>query len=280
MLMSRLVALALALSLVPGVAAGCEARDFLAHPLPAATGRSAAAVALETAYPGLVVDEAAGTVTVSGAVLPLGDDPGRPPRARLADPSILESFAQPYPLTFDLAARAQPWFDPGRARHEGLLRALYGGDEAEVARHQARVDYRGDGTTARFAVSSRQCVAAQLQAALDAIAAETPPLDAYFADVGGSFNWRRIAGTDRLSAHSFGVAVDFNTRLGGYWRWTGATEGAVGAYDNRYPRALVKHMERHGFVWGGKWHHFDGMHFEYRPELILHARLTRGAGRP
>jgi hypothetical protein len=37
-------------------------------------------------------------------------------------------------------------------------------------------------------------------------------------------------------------------------------------------------MERFGFIWGGKWHHFDGMHFEYRPELILYARLVQEAG--
>jgi hypothetical protein len=27
-------------------------------------------------------------------------------------------------------------------------------------------------------------------------------------------------------------------------------------------------FERHGFIWGGKWGHFDTMHFEYRPELL------------
>jgi hypothetical protein len=27
-------------------------------------------------------------------------------------------------------------------------------------------------------------------------------------------------------------------------------------------------FERHGFIWGGKWAHYDTMHFEYRPELL------------
>jgi len=27
-------------------------------------------------------------------------------------------------------------------------------------------------------------------------------------------------------------------------------------------------FERHGFIWGGKWFHYDTMHFEYRPELL------------
>ena len=25
-------------------------------------------------------------------------------------------------------------------------------------------------------------------------------------------------------------------------------------------------------IWGGKWHRFDIMHFEYRPEIILQAK--------
>jgi hypothetical protein len=31
-------------------------------------------------------------------------------------------------------------------------------------------------------------------------------------------------------------------------------------------------FERQGFIWGGKWWHFDTMHFEYRPEIIAHAK--------
>ena len=50
----------------------------------------------------------------------------------------------------------------------------------------------------------------------------------------------------------------------------------MGNYDNKVSWRLVEIMERHGFIWGGKWHHFDGMHFEYRPELILYSRLVEG----
>jgi hypothetical protein len=34
------------------------------------------------------------------------------------------------------------------------------------------------------------------------------------------------------------------------------------------PSVVVEIFEKHGFVWGGKWYHFDNMHFEYRPEII------------
>lgn len=274
MLKSRLVALSLALGVLPNVSsAECEVRDFTALPLPTMMDRDEIAVALELAFSGLSVDGVKGTVTVSGEKFSLGQDNGRSDRQRLANPSIAEMFTQVYPLSFDLERRNTPWDDPGRARHDGLFRALYGQTEKEVAASLLRVEYRGSSQRARFSASSRQCVAQQLQAALNAIATEGPDMDKFFAKVGGSFNWRVIAGTGRLSAHSFGIAVDFNTGLGGYWRWSGAKEGNVGQYANQYPEALVRHMERYGFIWGGKWHHFDGMHFEYRPELILHARL-------
>ena len=40
------------------------------------------------------------------------------------------------------------------------------------------------------------------------------------------------------------------------------------AYRNRMPKEIVDIFERHGFIWGGKWYHYDTMHFEYRPELL------------
>ena len=35
---------------------------------------------------------------------------------------------------------------------------------------------------------------------------------------------------------------------------------------------LVEAFEKNNFVWGGKWSHFDILHFEYRPEIILKAK--------
>ncbi|WP_112313209.1 M15 family metallopeptidase [Pseudogemmobacter bohemicus] len=257
-----------------GPAGACEIRDFLTTDLPA-MAKLPWIGALELAYPGMEVSEDRQTLTLAdGRKLPtgLGDVP-LSPQERLEDANISEQFLQTYPLAFDLTRREEPWFDPGRARNEPFFRALYGDSKEEVAASLVTVTWPGK-SKASFQLSDRTCAATQLQAALNAIAAPGPDMDVYFQTIGGSFNWRAIAGTTRLSGHSFGMAVDFNTDLGGYWRWSGAAEGAVGPYENRYPEVLVREMERHGFIWGGKWHHFDGMHFEYRPELILHARLT------
>ncbi|WP_283179208.1 M15 family metallopeptidase [Gemmobacter sp. 24YEA27] len=262
--------------LAAGPAGACEVRDFLSTELPAKADLPWID-ALELAYPGTEVSANRQTlIFADGRKLPTGfGDVPLSPQERLEDASITEQFLQTYPLAFDLALREAPWFDPGRARNEPFFRALYGNSKAEAAAGLEEVRWPGD-AKAVFMMSEKTCAATQLRAALAAIHALGPEMNVYFQTIGGSFNWRVIAGTTRLSGHSFGMAVDFNTELGGYWRWSGAREGKVGPYDNRYPEALVREMERYGFIWGGKWHHFDGMHFEYRPELIVYARLTGG----
>ncbi len=47
-----------------------------------------------------------------------------------------------------------------------------------------------------------------------------------------------------------------------YWLWR------KGGYRNRILYEIVEIFERHGFIWGGKWGHFDTLHFEYRPEFF------------
>ena len=90
----------------------------------------------------------------------------------------------------------------------------------------------------------------------------------YLVPSAGTYNCRVVAGTDRVSAHGLGIAIDIAVAHADYWRW--ARPGADGryAYRNRIPWEIVEAFERHGFIWGGKWHHFDTMHFEYRPEII------------
>jgi hypothetical protein len=52
----------------------------------------------------------------------------------------------------------------------------------------------------------------------------------------------------------------------------------VEAMRNNYPQEIVELFEKHGFIWGGKWSHFDLMHFEYRPEMLKKWQLSRVAG--
>ena len=89
-------------------------------------------------------------------------------------------------------------------------------------------------------------------------------------NIGGTFNWRKIAGSDRLSMHSFGITIDINTKYTNYWQWDCKckNENTTLRYKNKIPLKLVQIFEKYGFIWGGNWTHYDTMHFEYRPELL------------
>jgi hypothetical protein len=253
--------------------ADCVVRDFLTMPLPA--GSDPAATAVEAAYPGSDV-HAGVFATADNQTVPAEPKRDVGPAQRLDGATFGDMFVYRYPLTFDLTARGTAWNDPGRIRNDAFFRALYGETESEVRDTLVTVSFVGATVRTDFSVTSRNCVATQLGAALAEAAALSPGIDVYFEQSGGSFNWRVIAGTDRLSSHSFGAAIDLNSERGGYWRWSGRPEGDAGDFANQIPADLVAILERRGFIWGGKWHHFDGMHFEYRPELILHARLVGG----
>ena len=97
-----------------------------------------------------------------------------------------------------------------------------------------------------------------------------PEWKKYLTNIGGTFNWRFINGTKRLSNHSFGITIDLNTGQSDYWQWAChcTDENANPKYQNKIPQGIVDIFEKHGFIWGGKWKHFDTMHFEYRPELL------------
>lgn len=254
-------------------AGSCAVRDFRSLSLinPAA---DPIATALEVAYPGLTVEREKGVVRFAdGRRLTLGDASDLPPDELLDRGRILDQFKYVYPLDFDLQYRKTAWVDPGRVRNDAFFRTLYFPSRAEAVHSLTKVVFTGAAVSATFSVTRKHCVHVQLAAALAEIAAMGPTMDRFFRPNGGSFKWRRISGTNRLSPHSFGIAVDINPTLGQYWRWSGARPGAAGDYVNRIPATLVATMERYGFIWGGKWHHFDGMHFEYRPEMILHGRL-------
>ena len=264
----RALTLALIVFAPAALAQDCALRDFLAEPLSA--GPDPMAAALEQAYPGVQVAD--GQVTAPGGTVVWAPARGLQGAGALDDATVGDQFSQLYPLSMGTRQRLTPWFDPGRARNDALFAALWFADESAARASLVTVTYGPTGAT--FAVTTRHCVATQLAGAVQEIAGLGSLADPWLTDVAGGFNWRLIAGTSRRSAHSFGSAIDLNAALGDYWRWAGAAEGAVGAWDSAMPPAIVTALERRGFIWGGKWHHYDGMHFEYRPELILFSRMV------
>jgi len=87
------------------------------------------------------------------------------------------------------------------------------------------------------------------------------------ANNSSTFNYRLILGTDRLSNHSFGRALDLNPAQNPYFARDGKVYPEGAAYDPAVPGTItpevVKLFKEKGWFWGGDWTvPVDYQHFE------------------
>ena len=193
----------------------------------------------------------------------------------LADPDIQDQFYLPYPLGRN--GLAPPLnSDPGRVRYQPLFLKMYGDcRKGEVESKLVKIRWLPSQGEENLRVTKVNGLAERLQAVSDELDKLPAKFSNYLTPSAGSYNCRPIAGTGRLSAHSFAAAIDINIKYTDYWRWSKPDASGRYPYKNRIPWEIVEIFERHGFIWGGKWYHYDTMHFEYRPELLLYNRRYR-----
>ncbi len=199
------------------------------------------------------------------------DDRSAPktPSELLTAPDLKDVFAYDYPRS-DPAAVPAPDADPGRIRPSSLFDKMYGNCRSgDVLPHLVDVAWLPGRSRQRLKVTRINGVAEKLRAVSEELTALPPEFDVYLTPAAGTYACRPIAGTDRGSAHGYGIAIDIAVKRADYWRWPVRSESAGITYRNRIPMEIVRVFEKHGFIWGGRWHHFDTMHFEYRPELLL-----------
>jgi hypothetical protein len=195
-------------------------------------------------------------------------DDGRPNKSmeeQIRDGSILDQLRLPYPAGAPIAPPAD---DPGRVRNRAFFTKMYGDCHAgDVTPKLVRIDWLPKSGGHPIAITSINGVDRHLAAisrALDDLPAEDKK---FLIPIGGTYACRSVADTGQTSMHAWGAAIDINTRYSDYWLWHRRADGGMPAYVNRIPAEIVAIFEKHGFIWGGRWAHFDTMHFEYRPEL-------------
>jgi hypothetical protein len=189
--------------------------------------------------------------------LPFDDGRSKSFDERLASPDLQDIFFVPY-RTGPIEAVEAEGQDPGRFRVLALLSASYG---PRPSREQVRTSFLGLPVRVHRKITpALERVAKRLTAARERDASLRP----FLRRLSGGFAERTIAGTDRPSAHAFGIAIDLDTSMSDYWRW----QKGPHRWRNRIPQAIVDAFEAEGFIWGGRWYHYDTMHFEYRPELL------------
>lgn len=200
-------------------------------------------------------------VFMDGTALPWDDGKTKDFDATLDDSDIEDMFSMPY-LTAEEPGYLQ---DAGRSRCEPFYKKMYGQNAEAVKKNLVSVRWFGE--TLRF--TKINGAAQALQDVADEITRDYPEFIPYMKS-SGTFYWRKVRGANRLSSHSYGIAIDIAVKQSNYWRWDypKARETDQIGYKNRIPMQIVEVFEKHGFVWGGRWYHYDTMHFEYRPEIV------------
>lgn len=233
--------------------------------------------ALAEAYPGIIagIEVADGLVTLvtgSGKRFIYDDGRAKTVQEALDDPDLEDMLAQVYPpgpVTGDPA----PGFHPGRRRVTGFFLEVYGHDPDEVSAACRPVRFL-DRTVMFNARNGAADALSRVSARLADLVARDPGLREILYPVVGTFCWRTIAGTQRLSMHALAIAVDVNPGRNPYWRHHRRPSDKLSG-RRRFPKEVIGAFEAEGFIWGGKWAEYDLMHFEYRPELLIKSRLLQ-----
>ncbi len=181
--------------------------------------------------------------------------------------SIIDQLRMPYPrgpLEQPPAVDA----DPGRLRNTAFFTKMYGDCQTgAVTPHLVSLTWLPTTWRKSIQITSVNGVDEQLRAVSAEIDALPEKIKRAAYPIAGTYNCRAVADTGQPSPHSYGIAIDLNTTFSDYWYWR-PHDGPI-LYRNRMPEEIVAIFEKHGFIWGGKWYHFDTMHFEFRPELLV-----------
>ena len=207
-------------------------------------------------------------ITKSERKLIYDDKNSKTHEQKLSNPDLQDMMDQIYPLT-PIKNVLDTNFDPGRCRVYQLLNEVYGSSRQSIESNLRNLNFGYGNLRFNGNNNAANCLQAALKELIP-IAERNPNVKNCLFPCSGTFNYRLISGTNQLSPHSFGIAIDLAVNKSDYWKWASKANG-----DKRlssYPNELVEVFEKNNFIWGGKWGHFDIMHFEYRPEIIIKAR--------
>lgn len=221
------------------------------------------------AYPDHLTGATANTIIwKDGTVMPYDDGIiGKDYDALLNNPDLEDQMRKAYVKGPDFPDPTENVTDTSKIRYTPFFEKMYGTTREEVFKNLTFIRWLPGTQNLKVYVTKVNDIHKRLQAVSNELD-KRPDLLKYVRNPGGGFNWRSIRGTDRRSAHSFGIAVDINIRYADYWLWD-RQMSRPHKYKNRYPLEIVEIFEKHGFIWGGKWYYYDTMHFEYRPEMLV-----------
>lgn len=229
---------------------------------------------LMMSYPGYIINlekkdnDTVYIITKSGKKIIYDDKIVKKSNEKINNADLQDMMESIYPLN-NITSLMNIEFDPGRCRVYALLREVYGVSRSDIQSNLVNANVGGR----VYQFNSKNGASNALQNAmkeLNLIIEKKKSIYSFVYPMSGTFNYRNISGTNLISAHAFGIAVDLKSDKRDYWKWTSREDGEKRLLS--FPIEIIQCFEKNNFIWGGKWGHFDILHFEYRPELILKAR--------
>jgi len=164
--------------------------------------------------------------------------------------------------------------DPGRLRYQPFFEALYGKNKQEIEKNLVTIEWPTSKGIVKIPINKIGGIDKKLFLIGQEIS-KLPSNERIWGDNPSTYYYRFIRDTNRLSMHSFGIAIDISPSKAEYWKNEASSETAKISYKNSVPLSVVEIFEKYGFIWGGRWYHYDTMHFEYRPELLAPSCVSK-----
>lgn len=195
-------------------------------------------------------------------------------KEKLDHPDLRDMMAQLYPKG-EISEEVFYDIDPGRFRVKQFFDSVYGATIEQVKANLIPIKFI-DKTVLFNGQNGAAKALMSVSRKLGILSKNMPEIRHNIFPLVSTFNWRLISGTRRPSPHTWGIAIDLHALRGAYWRWGKQKEDVdIIRLRKETPIELVNIFEESGFIWGGKWSHFDTIHFEYRPELLLKTKLIQ-----
>lgn len=158
---------------------------------------------------------------------------------------------------------------PGRIRNEAFFARMYGDcRKGGVTGNLRTVTWMPKSGAQKLQITGVNGVAGRLERIIAALEGLPDRFKAHLVPSAGTYNCRVVADTGKPSMHASGAAIDISTAQSDYWVWAKGKAAKTIPYRNRIPWEIAEIFEAEKFIWGGKWYHYDTMHFEYRPEMF------------
>jgi cell wall-associated NlpC family hydrolase len=213
-------------------------------------------------YPDIKTVRDNSVVFADGTSLPFDDRRLKSIKEKLRNADIEDHFAQVYPA-FTSISEPDRNEDPGRFRHEALLKKLYGANKSEIEKNLVEVRWLPAHGGRKLLFNKNENAAAQLQKVSDELDKLPDEYMKYLTTVDVTYYYRSTAAPDDLIPHRYGIAIDLEKKNTACW-----LSDPENRYKNEVLQRIVEIFEKYGFVWGGRWYHCDTGHFEYRPEMF------------